>query len=381
MSAHLFVSIIITSYNYGRFLKSTIDSALQQTYSHIEVIVVDDGSTDNSADIIREYGNKVIAILKENAGQASSFNTGFSQCKGDVIIFLDSDDLILSTAVENIVKKFEGPHVSKVHWPLYKIDVDGNKTAELVPVNLLAEGNLLADVVKDGPEHKACFTQCPPTSGNAWSRRFLQKVLPMPEEGYKTCPDYYLTVLAPVYGEIRKLAEPYGCYRIHGNNYSLKPLEDYMKENLLRYEQCSEVLEQHLARFGIQVNPSAWPRKSWFHLINDSVKEIETIVPAEGSFILVDGDELRTSNTVAGRKKLPFTEKGGIYWGPPANDDAAISEIERQRQVGACSIVFAWTAFWYLDHYTGMCEHLNSKYKCQLKNERIVVFDLLTGEK
>lgn len=60
------VSIIINNYNYGRFLREAIDSALNQTYPHVEVIVVDDGSTDGSQEIITSYGDRVIPVLKEN---------------------------------------------------------------------------------------------------------------------------------------------------------------------------------------------------------------------------------------------------------------------------------------------------------------------------
>ena len=72
------VSILINNYNYGYFLGAAIESALSQTYQNIEIIVVDDGSTDNSREIIAHYGNHIIPILKENGGQASAFNAGFA---------------------------------------------------------------------------------------------------------------------------------------------------------------------------------------------------------------------------------------------------------------------------------------------------------------
>src|SRR5215813_6060987 len=103
MSEHPLASIIIDNYNYGRFLQGAIDSALQQTYTPLEVIVVDDGSTDNSREIIAGYGPRIIPVLKENGGQASAFNAGFRVSRGAVVFFLDSDDLLIPTAVENVV--------------------------------------------------------------------------------------------------------------------------------------------------------------------------------------------------------------------------------------------------------------------------------------
>jgi len=98
------VSVIINNYNYGRYLGQAIDSVLTQTYPNIEVIVVDDGSTDGSQEIIKSYGDKIISVLKANGGHASTFNAGFAVSKGDIICLLDSDDMFFSTKVAEIVR-------------------------------------------------------------------------------------------------------------------------------------------------------------------------------------------------------------------------------------------------------------------------------------
>ena len=85
-------SILVNNYNYGRYLRQCIDSACAQTYRDIEIIVVDDGSTDNSQEIIASYGSEIVPLFKENGGQASCLDAGFSRSCGDVIFFLDSDD-------------------------------------------------------------------------------------------------------------------------------------------------------------------------------------------------------------------------------------------------------------------------------------------------
>ena len=114
------VSIVISNYNYGRFLGEAIDSALNQTYPHTEVIVVDDGSTDNSREIIESYGDRIIAVLKDNGGQASACNAGFRASRGEVVIFLDADDVLLPDTVRRVVAAFQAhPGAVKVQYRLH----------------------------------------------------------------------------------------------------------------------------------------------------------------------------------------------------------------------------------------------------------------------
>src|SRR2546422_9955025 len=104
-------TIIVNNYNYGRFLREAVDSALNQTYRNTEVIVVDDGSTDGSPEIIASYGDRIIPVLKQNGGQNSALNAGFSLSRGDVILFLDSDDVLVPTAVEAALEALAEPDV------------------------------------------------------------------------------------------------------------------------------------------------------------------------------------------------------------------------------------------------------------------------------
>src|SRR5262245_12737070 len=133
MSNGLLASIIIDNYNYGRFLREAIDSALGQTYPHTEVIVVDDGSTDDSREVIASYGDRIIALLKENGGQASAFNRGFAVSRGEIVCFLDADDTLLPTAMEQAVALFAEAEVVKVHWPLWVVDEQGKRTGQVKP--------------------------------------------------------------------------------------------------------------------------------------------------------------------------------------------------------------------------------------------------------
>src|ERR1700756_917891 len=100
------VSILINNYNYARFLPDAIESALGQSYPSVEVIVVDDGSTDNSRDVMANFGKRIKSIFQPNGGQASSFNTGFAACRGEFICFLDADDLFKPEKAQSLVDTF-----------------------------------------------------------------------------------------------------------------------------------------------------------------------------------------------------------------------------------------------------------------------------------
>jgi hypothetical protein len=117
----------------------------------------------------------------------------------------------------------------------------------------------------------------------------------------------------------------------------------------------------------------------WDQPMQQAKEEIAAVVPPNETFILVDQDEWETDEMVAGRRRIPFPEQEGQYAGPPPDDQSAILELERLRQMGAAFLVFAWPAFWWLDYYSKLQSDLRSKYHCVLKNDRLVIFDLRTG--
>ena len=103
--------------------------------------------------------------------------------------------------------------------------------------------------------------------------------------------------------------------------------------------------------------------------------EIRMTIPSGATYILVD--ELQTDLAAdADHKALPFLERNGEYWGPPADSHEAIREIERMRRSGCTHIVFAWPAFWWLEYYRGMTEHLRTRSRCVLESDRLRMFDL-----
>jgi glycosyltransferase involved in cell wall biosynthesis len=373
------VSIVITNYNYGRYLAEAIDSALTQSYGHCEVIVVDDGSTDDSREVIARYEKRIVPVLKENGGQGSSFNAGFVASHGEIVCFLDADDALYGNAVATAVAAFADCSVAKVHWPLEIVGPEKRATGERFPNGELLEGNLSEQARQVGPLYDSRWM--PPTSGNAWSRALLKQVLPMPANEFDHGADVYLHTLAPLFGEMRAVKEPLGMYRAHpSNHYWRNPLtESKVTEYLGRFESCCTALERHLAAIGERPRREEWERRNfnylWLTRLQAARRDLARIVPPGESLILVDDDEWGPAKIV-GRRTVPFLEQEGNYWGPPADDDQAIRELMRMRQRGARYIAFWWTCFWWLEQYAAFHEHLRSHFPCVLDNDRLVAFDL-----
>ena len=208
------VSVIINNYNYDRFLAQAIDSALGQTYPHIEVIVVDDCSTDSSRQIIADYGDRIIPILRESNGkQAAALNTGFEKSTGEIVLFLDADDYLLPNAIEKIVAAFE-PKIGKVHFRLQVVDGDNQPLGYSIPsIGMsLAEGEVWQKLLQTSSYVSS------PMSGNAYRRETLIPVFPIADE-YKATADDYLMISTPFYADkLAGIDEPIGAYRVHDSN-------------------------------------------------------------------------------------------------------------------------------------------------------------------
>ncbi|MGG6270692.1 glycosyltransferase family 2 protein [Leptolyngbya sp. AN03gr2] len=177
------VSIIIPNYNYGRFLSEAIDSALHQSYSNVEVVVVDDGSTDHSREIIANYGDRIVAVLKQNGGQASSFNAGFAASQGDIVCFVDADDVSMATKAERIVRVFQ-EHPSS-HWCFHALKLVVKQSGEVLATTRAFPGleqdySAYCDFRSDLRRGRLPF-YIPSTSALCFKRSLLEQIMPIPE--------------------------------------------------------------------------------------------------------------------------------------------------------------------------------------------------------
>jgi glycosyltransferase involved in cell wall biosynthesis len=205
------VSVCIRNFNYEKYVSHAIESALAQTYRHIEVIVVDDGSTDRSRDVIASFGDQIRSEFQENQGNLAAGNKCFALARGEIIIYLDSDDLLYPSAVAEVVRAWTSD-TAKVQFQLAAIDGGGH----------LKDGSSFPTYPpKYGPEEiRREFLATgnyswPVTTGNSYARGFLEKILPFPR-----CQtiDGALNTIAPLFGEVRTIARTLGCYRVHDTN-------------------------------------------------------------------------------------------------------------------------------------------------------------------
>ena len=252
------VSIIITNHNYAQFLDAAIGSALAQDGDGIdvEVIVVDDGSTDDSLEVIARYGDRVTTIATANYGQGAAFNRGFAASSGAVVIFLDADDVLWKHTADRVVSRMNGdPGVVRVQFPLDVIDRVGRPTGATVPEP--------PKVLFAGDARPRLLT-CPddivwqPTSGNAFRRDALDAVLPMPESPFRICADYYLSSLVPLHGMVDALPDPGGGYRVHGSNahFSRAETGDRLRANIRRTCDTHRYLIGEAQRLGLDHLPT-----------------------------------------------------------------------------------------------------------------------------
>lgn len=375
MIASPVASIIINNYNYAQFLEEAIESALRQTYARKEVIVVDDGSTDDSRRIIASFGDRVIPVLKANEGQASTFNAGFEQSRGDIVVYLDADDLLMPEAVEKAVVLFDSERVVKVHWPLWEIDADGRNLGKIHRDSLI-EGDFRDEVIRRGP---VALAQSP-TSGNAWARWFLQEVMPLPEHEDKHGADGFLKKLCPIYGEIRRVATPQGYYRIHRSNYGGgRDSKFKLRRGLNRYPTYCRLLAEHLEKMGVTIDPTEWmgpgSQYAWLKNYMAAAADIDDLIPVGDPVLLIDNGALGADYSPQHRV-LPFPEDQGAFGGPPHDDQHAIQELEKRQNEGVRFVVLAFCAFWWLDAYPQFFKHLRSRSESLLENERLRVFAL-----
>jgi glycosyltransferase involved in cell wall biosynthesis len=235
------VSVIIGNYNYGYFLAEAINSVLQQTYRHFELIVVDDGSTDNSREVIESYQEQLIAIFQPNSGQGEAFNVALAKAQGEIVCFLDADDYYHPDKLSKIVNGFcTHPQWVQISHGRISVDRDGSPVGSGSKTH--NQGDVSQLLLRWGRYSMGI------TSALAYRRKVLEQVLPIPTMRNEAA-DTYLTAAVPFYGEVGCINEPLMFYRMHGNN--LQARTDNIQFLLEQRELNAKYINQTVAKLGL----------------------------------------------------------------------------------------------------------------------------------
>jgi glycosyltransferase involved in cell wall biosynthesis len=207
-----FFTVLIDSYNYGKYIEEAVSSALAQDFpaEQREILVVDDGSTDDTQERLGKFGEAIRCLRKPNGGQASAFNFGFEHARGEVMALLDADDVWLPGKLRRVYEEFErcpvaGMVYHRVH--LWSGASDISEDTYFIPVS----GRVR--------ESRRALLQYPMvgTSCLAFRREALAKLLPVPES-LRFQADAYLTALVIFVAPVAAVPEFLGKYRVHGAN-------------------------------------------------------------------------------------------------------------------------------------------------------------------
>jgi glycosyltransferase involved in cell wall biosynthesis len=240
------VSVLVTNYNYARFLGKALDSVLNQTYTNFEIVICDDGSSDGSKQLLTSYADsdsRVKVIFRPNGGQPAAMNDAFGRSTGEVVCLLDADDLFEPGKLERVIEKFRSDGTLGIVGNSVKV-IDANG-GFIRTITYSEEGYLGPSIYR---LRKKNIT--PPCSGLSFRRQVLNEIFPLPvvlriaADGAIIGPAVNLTSM----GIIR---EPLSSWRIHGENNaadggSLPRLSPEWLERNLRH---SEALHRHIGDF------------------------------------------------------------------------------------------------------------------------------------
>ncbi len=206
------VSVLIGNFNYARFLPEAIESVLRQTYSHFEICICDDGSTDGSLDVIEGYAasdGRIQWVAQANAGHGAALNAAWGLASGPIVALLDADDT------------WEPDKLARIVWAFREHPASGVCTHRVQPFS----GSEVHPRIPERPDDgwvvpKAIRTMVcsvPPTSGLAFRREICDQIFPVPAE-FRTLADGYLIKTAMFTTPIIGLGDCLARYRIHGSN-------------------------------------------------------------------------------------------------------------------------------------------------------------------
>ena len=257
------VSIIIPCYNHGHFLPESIGSVLGQSHKNVEIIVVNDGSTDKTAEVCAKYDSRVKHVYKKNAGLSAARNTGITHCIGEFVIFLDADDCLYPDAIiDNMKYLLANPNAAFVSGGFDRVRVEDNLVEERVRS---VEGNHYLELLQGN------YIGVPAA---VMYRRWVLDEFVFDLEVPNSCSDYdhYLRIgrKYPLVHHTKKIT----AYRIHSSSMSADSsmmLRDVLKVHSRQKKHLRTKEEENAYHFGIKIWKGYYSREIYLKLKNKEV--------------------------------------------------------------------------------------------------------------
>ena len=209
------VTALIDTYNHQAFIEQAVESVLQQDFpaDQLEILIVDDGSTDHTPELIKKFLPRIRVLSKTNGGQASAFNTAIPEAQGTIVAFLDGDDWWVPGKLTAIVDAFAAnPQTGLVGHGIAEMFPDGRQRTDMIrEVSGFRLNSMEAAKVF---RMRKCFLG---TSRMAYRAEILRQIGPVPE-ALRFEADEYLFTLAGLFADVMVLPQPLTCYRLHDNN-------------------------------------------------------------------------------------------------------------------------------------------------------------------
>jgi len=210
-------SVLIANYNYADYISYAIESVLRQTYQNFEIIICDDGSTDNSINVIKRFAEKddrILLITQKNGGHASALNKAYASAKGDIISLLDADDIFLEDKLQKVSEAFQqnqnsGFCIHKVLPVDSKVEPIGN------PIPKKLDSGWVGEIALN----RGGGSSFPPTSGLSFRREIKDYIFPIPVE-FNINADGILAELSQYITKIIAIDETLSKFRLHDKNVS-----------------------------------------------------------------------------------------------------------------------------------------------------------------
>jgi glycosyltransferase involved in cell wall biosynthesis len=216
------VTALINTYNYARYLPFAVNSILKQTYPNIEIIIVDDGSTDHTSEILTQYADRVQTIRTTNGGQGHAFNVGIARAQGELIMLLDADDMWVQEKVELMVQfAVKQPKAGMLYHRYQNVDGHGKYDGQPQPFPLI-NGNYRRRYLRSGGSWWS-----PIASVLTLRTDHIRKALPLPTYAVREGADTIIIDYCAITSEIASLPDALTLRRVHGANLYARGREDF----------------------------------------------------------------------------------------------------------------------------------------------------------